>query len=249
MHSVNTPVEAPDPSSDALLGDLFRSLGRVLAATGVSVECIEQQFSELVGQAASTEVAVQVVHLGRAQRECMEVLCLWRRDPNFMDASGLPLALPLDGEDRSFAALCRLARVRTKPADLVEVLGRFGAIDFDSIGNIAPSTPTFILGSHVKQSVVAPDGVLKQLTGFVRVLEHNLIDVPQGERPRFERACSVRVAAELVPIFEQYLAERAQVFVDSVDEWLERQRVVPSKSGLTAEIGAGAYFLTIGEPE
>jgi hypothetical protein len=101
----------------------------------------------------------------------------------------------------------------------------------------------------VKQSVVAPDGVLKQLTGFVRVLEHNLLRVPHGERPRFERACSVRVASELMPIFEQYLAERAQVFVDSIDEWLERQRVVPSKSGVTTEIGAGAYFLSTGVSE
>ncbi len=174
----------------------------------------------------------------------MEILCLWRREPSFLDRDGLPLALPFDGDSRSFTALCQLARVQSVPSDLVQVLSIFGAINFDEDGNILPATPTFILGAHAKQSVVAPDGVLKQLTGFVRALEHNLLRVPTGERPRFERACSVRVAAELVPIFEQYLAERAQVFVDSIDEWLERQRAVPSKSGVTAEIGAGAYFLS-----
>lgn len=249
MDSANTNAEAAETSNDALLGQLFRSLGRVLAATGVSLECIENQLSELVTQAASTEVPGQAVHLGGAQRECMELLCLWRREPQFLDQNGLPLALPLEGDDRSFTTLCRLARARSRPADLVEVLSRFGAISFDSVGNVVPATPTFILGSLAKQSVVAPDGVLKQLTGFVRVLEHNLLRVPHGERPRFERACSVRVASELMPIFEQYLAERAQVFVDSIDEWLERQRVVPSKSGVTAEIGAGAYFLSAGVSE
>jgi hypothetical protein len=97
MDSDNTNVEAGETSTDALLGQLFRSLGRVLAATGVSIECIENQLSELVGQAASTEVAGQAVHLGGAQRECMELLCLWRREPHFLDQNGFPLPLPLDG--------------------------------------------------------------------------------------------------------------------------------------------------------
>lgn len=247
MDTANAPAEVSGASDDALLGQLFRSLGRLLAATGVSVRSIEHQVPELVREAGSTEVAVQVVHLGAVQRECMEVLCLWRREARFLDKEGFPLPLPLDGTERSFAALCRMAQVRSKPSDLVGILARFGAVRFDQAGSVLPSTPTFILGSHASMSVVAPDGVLKQLAGFVRVLEHNLLQVPQGERPRFERACSVRVAVELVPIFEQYLSERAQVFVDSIDEWLERQRVVPSKSGVTAEIGAGAYFLSIGE--
>jgi hypothetical protein len=234
-----------DFPTEALLSEVLRSLGRVLAAAGISAECIEQHVAEVVAEARKTPQGAQALNLGSMQRECMELMCLWRRDGRFLDDSGLPAALTVDGSNQSFAALCQTARASSNPLDLLQLLDRFGAIRFDLDGRVVPETPTFILGSQSPSEVVASDGVLKQLSGFIRVLEHNLLMVRRGERPRFERSCSVRVATELLPVFEHYLSERAQLFIDSIDEWLERQSTVASKSGKSIEIGAGAYFLEL----
>jgi hypothetical protein len=57
----------------------------------------------------------------------------------------------------------------------------------------------------------------------------------------------VSVAIELEPIFDQLVRDRGQVFVDSVDEWLERHAGRESASGRYRELGAGAYFIDLGD--
>lgn len=246
MDNSSGPFSVGEFNNDVLLRELLRSIGHVLGASGVSAESVVGHLDEFVDAVRTTALPVETVNLGSMQRECMELMCFWRRDSNFLSDQGLPRALsPYEG-DRSFAALCRGARVPSPPQELLRVLIQFGAVYLDDDGNVVARTPTFILGTQLPTRVIAPDGYLRQLTGFVRVLEHNLLRVQEGYRPRFERTCSVRVATELVPVFERFLAERAQDFIDSIDEWLERQKSVISRSGETVEVGAGAYFLDVG---
>ena len=54
------------------------------------------------------------------------------------------------------------------------------------------------------------------------------------------------MAEELVPVAHRVVRERGQEFIDGIDEWLERQREVPSPSGRYVEIGVGAYLLDLG---
>ena len=74
-----------------------------------------------------------------------------------------------------------------------------------------------------------------------------LLSVSGNGRPRFERACTVTVALELEPIFDRLVRNRGQEFIDSIDEWLERNTRVESPSGRYVELGAGAYFVDLGE--
>lgn len=243
MTTISGCSQQTDAKGDQLLIEVLRSLGRVLAAAGVSTRALEEHADCLLAAARTTGGPSEALNLGSMQRQCMEVMCLWRRDPRFLDSEGWPAALSLGEESTGFRALCREAGVTADPAELLEILGYFRAIHLDTNGTAVPLTPTFLLGPQSATGVVASDGVLKQLAGFLRVLEHNLLGVHEGRRPRFERACSVRVALELLPVFERFVAERAQEFIDSVDEWLERQKLIDSKSGETVEVGAGAYFL------
>jgi len=185
--------------------------------------------------------------LGDLQRDCMEVMCTWRRDTSLLDDDGMPLPLSRDNGPHSFSELCRRARCQYGFDQVLAALIEFGAVSIRSDGSIVSETPTFLLGRAATVGRLATDGLLKQLEGYLRVVHRNVCSVRGEQRSRFERACTVSVAAELEPIFDLLVRERGQVFVDSVDEWLERHRRQESPSGKYRELGAGVYFIDLGE--
>ena len=246
----NASTEALSTSSGAateeLLALLVGSLVRLLRAGGLSHDEIMKTV-ETALRAHRTECSsLQPMNLGQAQRDCMEVLCLWRRDPDFMTADGQPAPLAIGGGPASFDEICARARVTTGSAELLDTLRAFGAIRLVDNGRVTPETPTFLLSTGPGASQIAFDGVLKQIAGFVRGIEHNVLGSDSSRKSRFERACSVVVAEELVPVFERTVASRGQDFIDILDEWLERHSKVVSSRDRYVEVGVGAYFLDLG---
>ena len=87
---------------EALLSGVLRSLIRVLAAAGVPHERMSKALQSLALEAGSVGRASELVSLGSMQRDCMEVMCLWRRDQRFVDDQGLPSPLTInDGVNRT----------------------------------------------------------------------------------------------------------------------------------------------------
>lgn len=244
---VTTPVSThSSASTHELLAEVVGPLMRLLTAAGLTADDLHKCMSREMAETESIWAVSNSVHLGAKQRDCMEVMCLWRRSPEFLDKNGLPAMLPIRGEKGSFLALCRLADVESSPADLLETLIAFRAIHRNASDEVSPETPTFLLGSRAGNGSVAIDGVLKQLAGFVRVVEHNVRQASTGGRTRFERACTVVVAEELLPVFERAVRDRGQEFIDAQDEWLERHESTISPSGRYVEVGVGAYFVYLG---
>jgi len=234
---------------DDLVPDVLRTLIAVLRMCGLSGAQLRAGVDEAIADTEGISTADGPALLGGRQRECMEVMCAWRRDKEFLGSDGLPADLPVDGPRQSFERLCRRAAVKTSPSDLLRTLIDFGAVRQLSSGCVQAATPTFLLGEPKIRHLVASDGVLKQLAGFAKTIEFNTRQAFEGGRPRFERACTVVVAAELLPVFERIVRERGQTFIDVLDEWLERHGGEASTSGSYVEIGAGAYFLHLGNIE
>ena len=186
--------------------------------------------------------------LGSILRDCMEVMCTWRRDIDLVDVNGEPAALCADdSRDRSFAILCKKARCRRSPSEVLRALVEFGAVSISVDGMIRSETPTFILGRATSGGRLATDGLLKQLEGFLLCVHRNVLSVAGHGSPKFERACTVTVAHELEPVFAQLVRCRGQDFIDSIDEWLERHQKIDSPSNRYVELGAGAYFIDHGQ--
>jgi hypothetical protein len=242
-HVLSTEAET---STGELLREVVRLLESIVSAGGLSPLELSRHF---VSAADSTEAVSQrqkVVSLGARQRDCMEVMCRWRRDPAFLGPDALPAPLPRFDGPTSFPELCRRSGVQVATEEIVMTLMEFGAIGVDSEGRLIPRTPTFLLSPSTANSAVALDGVLKQVAGFLKVIDHNLVSAKNGGRRRFERTCTVRIPRELVPIFERIVSERGQEFIDAIDEWLERKRVPDSQSEQGVEVGVGAYFVDLG---
>jgi hypothetical protein len=230
-----------------LLDDVVRLFTDLLLASGANLAMIEDAMSKAITGAQENKSSTTFTELGALLRDCMEVMCAWRRDIALVDNDGEPMPLPQSQGDKSFEALCKKAGCKHPFADILTALLEFGAVSVRPDGKVVSETPTFLLGRSAFGGRLATDGLLKQLEGFLNALHRNVCSVSGNGKPRFERACTVLVAIELEPIFDRLVRSRGQEFIDSIDEWLERSSKHESVSGRYVELGAGAYFVDLGD--
>src|SRR5688572_33068594 len=107
-----------------LFADLLHASGASLTMIKEAMACATR--GEFQGPPSTT-----FTDLGSILRDCMEVMCTWRRDVDLVDDRGEPAALVLESPDSSFATLCRKARCRRHPAEILEALVEFGAVSVD----------------------------------------------------------------------------------------------------------------------
>lgn len=230
-----------------LLNDVVGRFFELLVAGGASASMIENAMAKALASAVENKSEMRFTELGALLRDCMEVMCRWRRETNFVDGNGEPLRLEAGPGPRSFEALCSNANCKHDPRDIRRVLVDFGAVSISVDGKLVSETPTFLISRPDAGGRLATDGLLKHLEGYLRVVHGNVSSASGRNKPRFERACTVSVAIELEPVFDRLVRSRGQEFIDSIDEWLERNSKRESSANRYLELGAGAYFIDLGE--
>jgi hypothetical protein len=241
-----TSIHESDDNGQELLNQVVQLFTDLLIAGGATLPMIRSAMASTVDAAVEGRVSATYTELGSVLRDCMEVMCAWRRDVDLVDSDGEPRPLPIASEMHSFEALCRKAGCRNSHAEILSALLTFGAVTQDSEGLVHSQTPTFLLGAATSGGRIATDGLIKQLEAFLQSVHRNVCSVSGRGIAKFERACTVTVAAELEPIFDRLVRSRGQEFIDSIDEWLERHTRFDSPSGTYVELGAGAYFIDLG---
>lgn len=247
MSTIVTELPPTNRHGQQLLNDVVRLFSDLLIAGGATLPMIRHAMSAATEGGVERRLGPVFTELGVLLRDCMEVMCTWRRNINWVNDDGEPMPLDRWAGDRSFDALCTLAGCKCPTSEIFSALLEFGAISLESDGKISSETPTFLLGRASAGGRLATDGILRQLEAYLRVVHRNVCSVSGPSKPRFERACTVSVAIELEPIFDRLVRNRGQEFIDSVDEWLERNAKRESASGRYLELGAGAYFIDLGE--
>ncbi len=247
MVAAISSIHESNDRGQTLLNEVVRLFADLLIASGATIPMIRAAMTLSVEGAVENKASTIFTDLGSLLRDCMEIMCTWRRDVDLVDRDGEPKPLPMSSDESSFAALCKKASCRHAPADLLKVLLEFGAVTQDTSGLVRSETPTFLLGRATSGGLIATDGLIKQLEGFLRCVHRNVCSVSGQGKPKFERVCTVTVAMELEPIFDRLVRSRGQEFIDSIDEWLERNTKVQSPSDSYVELGAGAYLVNLGE--
>ncbi len=240
-------IHETDNHGQALLDEVVQVFADLLVASGATVPMIKMAMQSSVERNSHEYDAEKFTVLGSLLRDCMEVMCTWRRDLEFTDAAGGPRPLQMSAASNCFECLCRKANCRQHATTILRALVDFGAVSIGSDGYIQSETPTFILGRASSGGRLATDALLKHLQGFLQCVHRNVRSVSGEGKPRFERACTVTVAGEFEPIFDQLVRRRGQEFIDSIDEWLERHARFDSPTGRYVELGAGAYFVNFGD--
>ena len=247
MVAAISSIHESENHGQVLLNEVVKLFTDLLNASGASMPMIRTAMENALHSTSQYSAPTSFTDLGSLLRDCMEVMCTWRRDVDLVNLDGEPIALPLQADKASFESLCKKAHCRRPFPEILGVLLEFGAVSKDAKGLIRSETPTFILGRAMSGGRLATDGLLKQLEGFLICVHRNVRSVAGDGISKFERACTVTVALELEPVFAQLVRSRGQEFIDSIDEWLERNTRIESPSQRYIELGAGAYYIDHGE--
>lgn len=220
---------------------LLRRVFRILRGCGLSVlqlKCIsEKALSEIEG--------IPDAHANRVTARqgllCCDVVLKWRRDCTFLDETGLPMQLSMNGASPSFLDLVKAAAPDTDSKELLAAMEELGVIRIADDRKVELISESVVACSGRDGANVASECVLEHICGFLGSVEYNVFDKPSREKGRFERACYASVPLALVPVLEHLVSARGQDFVDVIDEWLARRAIKPPSSDDSVLVGAGAY--------
>jgi hypothetical protein len=166
----------------------------------------------------------------------------WHRDAEFVDETGRPRPLHVDGRQHSFEALARRYAPSIPHVAMLKQLRAVGAVEDLTDGHVRAVkrayVPRALSADHISLwgSVLHDIGV---------TWEYNLMRAP-SQRSRFERrAVNLKVDAASLPEFQNFLEAEGQAFLERIDDWLSAHEVsgadVPS--GRSVRLGVGVYHI------
>jgi len=146
--------------------EILGSLARILAMSGEAPNALAEEFGEICR-------AVRVPKPPRPLAPASDfdhghAISHWYRDPDFLDASGLPRALPFSG-DRSITALVSRFLPRADPAAVLATLLKLGVVRQEG-RRYRPVGRFISFGREREETIFFLFNVLR---GILRTIEHN----------------------------------------------------------------------------
>jgi hypothetical protein len=172
------------------------------------------------------------------------VLSAWHQEPEFLDVSGQPAPLPMEGEGVSFTALLRHCGASdVRPSTLLKELFAAQAVRQLPDGRLEPLKRSYIPQTMDEQLVLLWG---KRITDLARTSGHNLTS-SSAEATRFERAAvNDQIRASALPEFRRFLEREGQAFLERVDAWLTEHQArdqEPDHARPPIRLGAGLYHI------
>ena len=220
---------------------LLRRVFRILRGCGLSLSRLQSISEQALNEIEEMPDAQASRVTARQGLMCCDVVLKWRRDCTYLDPTGLPIQLSMNGASPSFVDLVKAAAPDADPQQLLSAMVELGVVRIAEDKKAELISESVVACSGRDGSAVASECVLEHICGFLGSVEYNVFDKPSRARGRFERACYASVPRELVPVLEQLVSARGQGFVDVIDEWLARRAIKPPSNGDSVLVGAGAY--------
>lgn len=238
-----TPVDtATTATIEERSTHLFEQVVAVLRACSLSDDAICRALQAAVAKPPQPSGEVrQLAATADFHLACCDLVFRWRHDPEFLDRTGCPLRLPLDGGERSFAALASTCSLGT-PDQFVVYLEELGAVSRAEDGFVELRMDSVLACSAHRGRSVSAQTVLSHLTDFVSTVRFNVESDRTMAGGLFERACFGRIPANYIPILQRMIDERGQNLIDGVDEWLARHHSNRNEMSECALVGVGAYM-------
>ena len=246
MNNHNLPYEltlAEQPNDGIAVSAhvLLRRVFRILRGCGLSLSNLRSMSEQALHEVDGMPNAHASRVTARQAFMCCDVVLKWRRDCKYLDQSGLPMQLSINGASPSFIDLVKSAAPDADPHQLLEVMEELGVVRIAEDARAELISESVVACAGRDGSTIASECVLEHICGFLGSVEYNVFDKPSRARGRFERACYASVPLELVPVLEQLVSARGQDFVDVIDEWLARRAIKRPLGEDSVLVGAGAY--------
>jgi hypothetical protein len=171
-----------------------------------------------------------------------QLLHAWHHDPRYVDSSGQPRDLEIEGAGASFADLVRRCAPNIPLVAMVKELRAAGAV-VDAEGGRLRVLKRSYIPRELNDDLVRLWGSVLHDVGTT--FEHNLFR-DETERPRFERrAISLRVDPRSLPEFCEFLEQEGQAFLERMDDWINAHEVGlgDDDQGVGIRLGVGVYHI------
>jgi len=168
--------------------------------------------------------------------ELSELLNRWHSSSAFVDGCGQPLGLPVQGE----VSLESLANAigANNPTLLVRTAVSLGMFFQTAPGLFAPQSRSAILRGQSQLAYAYSAIVVGRL---LDALSHNVGVSRSNAEPWFERTVDqARVRTRDIPLFERFVADQGQYFIDTIDDWLASHRA-ESNEQETTYVGVSTF--------
>jgi hypothetical protein len=171
-----------------------------------------------------------------------QLLHAWYHDPQYLDSSGKPRDLEIEGAEGSFAELVRQCTPGIPLVAMIKELRAAGAVA-DVDGERLRALKRSYVPRELNENLVRLWGSVLQDVGTT--LEHN-ISREEAQLPRFDRrAISLRVDPRALPEFREMLEREGQAFLERVDDWISAHELSSSvhEQGRGIRLGVGVYHI------
>ncbi len=171
------------------------------------------------------------------------VLSAWHHDVKFLKKDKTPRDLPIDGGEVSFAGLVRAYGSDVAAVTLLKELSRTGVVE-----EIKPGVVRAVKSFYIPSSadLGAMQRICRVIGDISDTLYHNLYIEDDSKTFRFERsATNLHVRSDCVDAFNQYVAQRGQVFLEEIDAWLSVHEVSDAETTNVevSRLGLGVYWI------
>ena len=165
----------------------------------------------------------------------------WVRDNRFLDSSGQPAVLPVEGNGVSFSELVRHFSGDMPVRAVLDELDRVGVIDHLPDGRIRLLSRAYIpvTGEVEKLGILGTD-----VRDLICTIDNNI--TREADQRLLQRKVSYdNLPAEILPELRQLSAQKGQVLLEELDSWLSQhdRDNNPSVSGTGRHrAGIGIYY-------
>jgi hypothetical protein len=214
------------------------NVSRVVLLTGLGRKAVTRLRDQLEQESPVDE---QSASHGK-QNRIARVLSGWHQDPDYLDSTGKPRILPLEGPAPSYEALVRRYGGDVPGVTILRELKRTGAIRVGEGDTAEALRRNYRLDTAEPEALDRAGSVLADLG---QTVTHNLYR-DDDEASRFEaRATNTNIAAAAMPAYREFIYRESQVFLESVDEWLSRHELSDADSKKTSvqRVGLGMYWI------
>ena len=176
------------------------------------------------------------------QDRIARVLTGWYQDGDYLDDSGRPVVLPLEGAEPSFETLVKRYGGDVPAITILRELQRVEAVRQDAAGGVEVLRRNYRLDTADPEALIRSGSVLADIG---RTVTHNLYRSPD-EASRFEaRASNVNIPLSALPAYQAFITKESQAFLEKVDAWLSNHEAPDGDTGQgdALRLGIGMYWV------
>jgi hypothetical protein len=228
-----------------LVDSILRRLMFLIAHLGISPSELSERVRLIASEARKSRIKQGTYSNARTFAETHsgpEIMRLWYRDLDFLDESGNPKRLPVEGLGASFERLVSRSAPGVGPANALSDLIAAGAVEVADDGRLVARSFSVVVSGSARRAEMA----LYSVDNLLASVHTNVRSVPSAGTLQREAVC-VRFDRKQLARIPRHLTQQCVATLEQSDDWLHQHRVPADSKARDAVTVVVGMYVTIRE--